>query len=157
MIGGSQLHGVIAIALAVLIVNLVHQSYYLEVFSKMWAGLLLFGVVNAFILVPVILSFMGPTPDFSKKVQERERRFFRHIESLSKSQVHAMKFQYDFRDQLDEKNGVKNRSGKKDGSDRKRSFRIRNPFSISSLRSSRSENDLGLGQSTTHREGEQNS
>ena len=71
-IGSSVLHGSIATLLAVTIVGIFAQrSYFFIVFFKLWLGIVLIGMANAFILIPILLSFLGPTPDYEKKRNER--------------------------------------------------------------------------------------
>ena len=93
-VGSSLLHGAVAISISVLVVGLVRQSYFFVVFYKLWLGILGFSMANAFILLPIILSYVGPTPDFLVKKQERKSNFFRRLSTLSLSQIAAMKAQY---------------------------------------------------------------
>ena len=64
------------------------------------------GTANAFILVPIILSLIGPTPDYKDKAEDRKTAFLKRMDTLSKQQVLAMHFQYRFKhpDSVDEKN-----------------------------------------------------
>ena len=64
-IGSSVLHGSISTLLAVILIGVFAQrSYFFIVFFKLWLGIVLVGMANAFILIPILLSFLGPTPDF---------------------------------------------------------------------------------------------
>lgn len=61
--GSSMLHGCMASLLAVGIVGFSRESYFFDAFFKLWIGIICFGALNAFVLVPLLLSFVGPTPD----------------------------------------------------------------------------------------------
>ena len=75
-IGSSVLHGGITTLLAVGIVGLLaRRSYFFDVFYKLWLVIAISGMANAFFLIPNILSFTGPTPDFKEKNEEREKIF----------------------------------------------------------------------------------
>ena len=58
--GSSVFHGGFStfIALSVLAPS---KTYVLVVFYRTWTGIILFGMANGFFLLPVILSFIGPT------------------------------------------------------------------------------------------------
>ena len=43
------------------------KSYIFEVFYKMWFGIIVFAMSNGFLLMPVILSFVGPVNTTEKK------------------------------------------------------------------------------------------
>lgn len=57
--GGSVLHGALSSWLAIIILS-GSKSYIFRAFFKMWFGIILFGIANGFILLPVLLSFCGP-------------------------------------------------------------------------------------------------
>lgn len=60
-IGTSVLHAIITILLAVSIVGIfARNSYFFEVFYKLWLGIVVMGTVNAFVSIPILLSFIGP-------------------------------------------------------------------------------------------------
>ena len=90
-IGNSVLHGSVATLLAVLIVGFSRNSYFFIVFFKLWMGIVVFGSANAFILIPVILSLLGPTPDYKDRDTLREQTFFVHLDSLAEHQKIAIK------------------------------------------------------------------
>ena len=79
------MHGSLASLLAVLIVGLSRESYFFVVFFKLWIGIVAFGTVNAFILIPIALSFLGPTPDYTDKDEVRKREFFLKREDITRS------------------------------------------------------------------------
>merc|ERR1712051_1017139 len=57
--GSSVFHGGFSTFLA--IISLASsKSYIFEVFFRMWFGIIIFGMANGFLLLPVILSFCGP-------------------------------------------------------------------------------------------------
>ena len=95
-VGPSVMHGSLATLLAVIIVGLSRQSYFFVVFFKLWIGIVAFGTVNAFILIPIVLSFVGPTPDYTDKDEVRKREFFLKREDMTRSQAEAMRFQYNY-------------------------------------------------------------
>ena len=58
--GSSVFHGGFStfIALSVLAPS---KTYIFVVFYRMWFGIIIFGMANGFLLLPVMLSFVGPT------------------------------------------------------------------------------------------------
>lgn len=62
--GSSVAHGGISTFLAIMVLAAA-KSYIFEVFFKMWFGIIVFGMANGFILLPIILSLVGPVPDRS--------------------------------------------------------------------------------------------
>lgn len=64
--GSSVLHGGFSTFLAIIVLSAA-RSYIFVVFFKLWFGIIVFGMANGFILLPIILSFVGPTPDFEEK------------------------------------------------------------------------------------------
>jgi len=55
------------------------------VFTKLWIGIIIFGLLNAFFFVPVILSLVGPTPDNDDKVKERKQSLLKHMASMNQA------------------------------------------------------------------------
>ena len=75
-IGSSVLHGSISTLIAVIIVGIfAGNSYFFVVFFKMWLGIVGFGMANAFLLIPILLSLFGPTPDYEEKDIQRQKDF----------------------------------------------------------------------------------
>ena len=68
--GSSVLHGGTSTFLAVSVLGGA-KSYIFVVFFKMWFGIIIFGMANGFILLPIILSFIGPTPNAEEKKKEK--------------------------------------------------------------------------------------
>jgi len=58
-VGSSVLHGCLSTFLAIIVLGFA-KSYVSLVFFKMWIGIIIFGVSNGFVLLPVLLSFIGP-------------------------------------------------------------------------------------------------
>ena len=58
--GSSVFHGGFSTFLA-LSVLAPANTYIFLVFYRMWFGIILFGLANGFLLLPVILSFVGTT------------------------------------------------------------------------------------------------
>ena len=82
-IGSSVLHGSISTLLALIIVGASARSYYFIVFFRLWLGIVLVGMANAFILIPIILSFIGPTPNYEEKNENRKKTFEKRRSSMS--------------------------------------------------------------------------
>ena len=57
--GSSVFHGAFSTFLAIVTLS-PSQSYIFKTFFKMWFGIIVFGVANGFILLPVLLSLCGP-------------------------------------------------------------------------------------------------
>ena len=62
--GSSVFHGGFSTFLA--IVTLApSKTYIFMVFFRLWFGIIVFGMANGFMLLPVILTFIGETETFS--------------------------------------------------------------------------------------------
>ena len=57
--GSSVFHGGFSTFLAILVL-LPGETYIMKSFFRMWFSIILFGMANGFILLPVMLSFFGP-------------------------------------------------------------------------------------------------
>lgn len=90
--GSSVIHGGASTFMAVMVLSGA-KSYIFVVFFKMWFGIVVFGMANGFILLPVILSLIGPIPDLNQKNEERTRRLSRRMSSLGPKQLEALKKQ----------------------------------------------------------------
>ena len=66
--GSSVIHGGISTFLAIVVLGGA-RSYIFVVFFKLWFGIIVFGMSNGFILLPVILSLVGPTHGMEKKIK----------------------------------------------------------------------------------------
>ena len=71
--GSSVIHGGFSTFIAVCVLG-ASKSYVFIVFFKMWFGIIVFGMANGFILLPIILSLIGPIPDLEAKKEEFKRR-----------------------------------------------------------------------------------
>jgi len=60
--GSSVFHGGFSTFLAIVALA-PSKSYIFVVFFRMWFGIILFGLANGFLLLPVILSYIGPVDD----------------------------------------------------------------------------------------------
>ena len=58
--GSSVFHGGFSTFIAIVVVS-PSKSYIFIVFFRLWFSIILFGMANGFMLLPVILSFIGPT------------------------------------------------------------------------------------------------
>jgi len=68
-IGASVFHGAFSTFLAILAIS-PSKSYIFEVFFKLWFGIIIFGMGSGFILLPVLLSFIGPVGVDKPKSEE---------------------------------------------------------------------------------------
>ena len=57
--GSSVFHGAFSTFLAIVVLGGA-KSYIFVVFFRLWLGIIVFGMANGFLLVPVILSLIGP-------------------------------------------------------------------------------------------------
>merc|ERR1711990_1377435 len=57
--GSSVFHGAFSTFLAIIVLA-PSRSYIFTSFFKMWFGIILYGVANGFILLPVVLACCGP-------------------------------------------------------------------------------------------------
>ena len=57
--GPSVFHGATSTFLAIVVLS-TSKSYIFTMFFRMWFGIIIFGVANGFILLPVMLSIAGP-------------------------------------------------------------------------------------------------
>lgn len=57
--GSSVFHGGFSTFLAIIALSDA-SSYIFVVFFRMWFGIIVFGMANGFLLLPVILSICGP-------------------------------------------------------------------------------------------------
>ncbi len=57
--GSSVFHGGFSTFLAIITLSAA-KSYIFKVFFKLWFGIIVFGMANGFLLLPVILSVVGP-------------------------------------------------------------------------------------------------
>lgn len=58
--GSSVWHGGFSTLIAIIVLA-PSKSYIFVVFFRLWLGIICFGLANGFCLLPVILSFFGPT------------------------------------------------------------------------------------------------
>ena len=90
--GSSVIHGGFSTFLAVCTLGAA-RSYIFQVMFKTFFGIIVFGMANGFILLPIILSLIGPTPDPKQKQEERQRRFSLNVQkkgTLTHEQIAAM-------------------------------------------------------------------
>ena len=57
--GSSVVHGAISTFLAIAVLGAA-KSYIFVVFFRLWLGIIVFGCANGFILLPILMSFIGP-------------------------------------------------------------------------------------------------
>jgi Niemann-Pick C1 protein len=66
--GPSVFHGATSTFLAIVVLS-TSKSYIFTMFFRMWFGIIIFGVANGFILLPVLLSIVGPLNVVQKEVE----------------------------------------------------------------------------------------
>lgn len=71
--GSSVVHGGLSTFLAIIVLGGA-RSYIFKVFFRMWFGIIVFGLGNGFILLPVILSLIGPTSGTDLQMKKRGHR-----------------------------------------------------------------------------------
>ena len=57
--GSSVFHGGVSTFLAISVLAF-SKSYVFVVFFRLWVGIIIFGMANGFLLLPIILSMIGP-------------------------------------------------------------------------------------------------
>ena len=82
LMGPSVFHGGFS-TFAAIIVTAPSQSYIFMVFFRLWSSILFFGLMNGLILLPVILSLVGPTTTLT--IQEEEELNFDDLKALKES------------------------------------------------------------------------
>ena len=60
--GSSVIHGGLSTFLAIVVLGGA-KSYIFVVFFRLWFGIIVFGMSNGFILLPIIMSFIGPVSE----------------------------------------------------------------------------------------------
>lgn len=65
--GSSVFHGGFSTLLAIAVLG-PSKTYIFEVFFKMWFGIIVFGMANGFLLLPVLLSYFGPVAQVMEPV-----------------------------------------------------------------------------------------
>ena len=58
--GSSVFHGAFSTFIAISVLAPA-KTYIFVIFYKMWTGIIIFGMSNGFLLLPVVLSYIGPT------------------------------------------------------------------------------------------------
>ena len=69
--GSSVFHGGFSTFLAILVLG-AGQTYVFIVFFRIWIGIIVFGMANGFLLLPVMLTLRGPTKTASNPIAGRE-------------------------------------------------------------------------------------
>ena len=57
--GSSVFHGGLSTFIAIVVLA-PSKTYIFVVFFRLWFGIILFGMLNGFIFLPVILTYIGP-------------------------------------------------------------------------------------------------
>lgn len=83
--GSSVIHGGFSTFLAIAVLGAA-KSYIFVVFFKLWFGIIVFGMSNGFILLPIIMSFVGPVAiDQDAELELVKRHTIRRQESMKKA------------------------------------------------------------------------
>ena len=67
-IGNSVFHGAFSTFLAIVTIS-ASSNYIFRAFFKQWFAIILFGMLHGFVLLPVILSFIGPLKRSDKETE----------------------------------------------------------------------------------------
>merc|ERR1719331_1435422 len=68
--GTSVFHGAFSTFLAIVVLS-PSKSYVFVMFFKMWFGIIIFGVANGFVLLPVLMSLCGPLNEVVEVAQNQ--------------------------------------------------------------------------------------
>jgi Niemann-Pick C1 protein len=79
--GSSVIHGGASTFLAIIVLAAA-KSYIFVVFFKLWFGIIIFGMSNGFILLPIIFSVVGPVTEDEEMEFELQRRNTRRKSQL---------------------------------------------------------------------------
>jgi len=87
--GSSIFHGAFSTFLAVAVLG-SSASYIFVVFYKMWVGIIVFASSNGFLLLPVVLSYIGPVKEHAssevkKKDDEKTEKNNKEIEMVKEA------------------------------------------------------------------------
>ena len=77
--GSSIFHGAFSTFLAVAVLG-NSASYIFVVFFKMWVGIIVFASSNGFLLLPVVLSYIGPVKEHESKSKDKAEKGAKEIE-----------------------------------------------------------------------------
>ena len=69
--GSSVFHGGFSTFLAISVLSM-SKSYIFIVFFRMWFGIIIFAMSNGFLLLPVVLSYIGPVQSKKKRKKKDE-------------------------------------------------------------------------------------
>ena len=69
--GSSVFHGGFSTFLAISVLS-PSRTYLFMVFYRLWFGIILFGMSNGFLFLPVVLSLVGPTNTAELDEEESE-------------------------------------------------------------------------------------
>ena len=64
--GSSVFHGGVSTMLAIAVLGF-SKSYVFVLFFRLWVGIIVFGMANGFLLLPVVLSIIGPVDSMDAK------------------------------------------------------------------------------------------
>ena len=73
--GSSVLHGGMSTYVAILVLSQA-KLYSVIIFFRVWVCIIGYGLLNGIVLLPVILSFIGPVDYKEEKVAEVETQNF---------------------------------------------------------------------------------
>lgn len=82
--GSSVFHGGFSTFLAIIALAPA-KTWIFMVFFKLWFGIIVFGMGNGFLLLPVLLSFIGPTTTHASEEEIDETMFAEQSETPAKS------------------------------------------------------------------------
>lgn len=71
--GSSIFHGAMSTILSLAALAYA-ESFYFLIFFRTWTGIAIFGFANGFILLPVLMSEIGPMGSFEKKEADHDQK-----------------------------------------------------------------------------------
>jgi len=80
--GSSVFHGAFSTFLAISCL-MQSNSYVFKVFYRLWVGIILFGCANGFLLLPVVLSYIGPTTGHADPSESKKQKPFKDAQENS--------------------------------------------------------------------------
>ena len=79
--GTSVFHGGFSTFVAIIVLA-PSTNYVLLVFFRLWVGIVFFGMMNGFILLPVLLTFVGPTEILNSTHKVKDSQMADEVDSI---------------------------------------------------------------------------